>query len=73
DGSPSYRILKLFSKTEPHVANLQQDYDRIQSATLNQKEQSVVNKWLQKNLGKTYLMLDPKYKSCENLKDWVKE
>lgn len=73
DGSPAYRILKLFSKTEPHVANLQQDYDRIQSAALNQKEQGVVEKWLQKNLGKTYLMLDPKYKSCENLKDWVKE
>jgi len=72
DGTPAYRILKLFSKREPHIANLQQDYDRIQTATLNQKEQGVIEKWLQKSLGKTYLMLDSKYQSCEELKNWIK-
>jgi peptidyl-prolyl cis-trans isomerase SurA len=72
DGTPAYRILKLYSKREPHVANLQQDYDRIQAAAINQKEQGVIEKWLQKNLEKTYLMIDPKYNSCDLLKKFVK-
>lgn len=72
DGTPAYRILKVVSKREPHAANLQQDYDRIQQATLNHKEQGVIDKWLQKNMAKTYIMLDPKYKSCELLENWVK-
>ncbi|QQR98747.1 MAG: peptidylprolyl isomerase [Sphingobacteriales bacterium] len=72
DGTPAYRILKLISKSEPHVANLQLDYDRIQTAAINNKEESVMQKWLDKNMSKTYMMIDGNYKSCELLKDWAK-
>jgi peptidyl-prolyl cis-trans isomerase SurA len=72
DGTPAYRIIKLISKTEPHAGNLKQDYDRIQTAAINNKEESVMQKWLAKSMGKTYLMIDNNYKSCELLKDWTK-
>lgn len=72
DGTPAFRIIKIISKKEPHVANLQQDYDRIQTAAINNKEEAVMQKWLNKNINKTYLMLDSTYKNCDLLKDWIK-
>ncbi|MCB9034899.1 MAG: peptidylprolyl isomerase [Chitinophagales bacterium] len=67
-GETAYRVLLLESRSEPHVANLQQDYDRIQTAAKSSKEEEVMQKWFEKKLQKTYLQLDDSYSNCENLK-----
>jgi peptidyl-prolyl cis-trans isomerase SurA len=70
--SVAYRIIKLVSKSEPHEANLQEDYDRMQNAARSDKEQEIIMSWLDKRIKKTYLMVDGSYKSCDILKDWIK-
>ena len=42
DGTPAFRILKLVSKTEPHVADIKVDYDKIQNAARANKEEQVL-------------------------------
>lgn len=67
DGTPSYRIVKLVSKTEPHIADIKVDYDKIQNAARADKEEQVLEKWYGKNLKKTYLMITDDYTDCEVL------
>lgn len=72
DGSIAFRIIKLISKSEPHEANMQQDYDRMQNAARSDKEHEIIKSWMDKRVQKTYLMVDSSYKGCEELKDWIK-
>ena len=70
DGTPAYRIVKLITKTEPHVADIRLDYDKMQNAARNDKEEIVLQRWYSKNLKKTYLMIGDDYKDCTELIDF---
>lgn len=67
DGTPAFRIVKLVSKTEPHVANIKVDYDKMQNAARNDKEEIILQRWYAKNIKKTYLMIGDDYKQCPEL------
>lgn len=67
DGTPAFRIVKLVSKTEPHIADIKIDYDKIQNAARADKETQILDKWYAKNLKKTYLLITDNYKDCEVL------
>jgi peptidyl-prolyl cis-trans isomerase SurA len=67
DGTPAFRIVKLVSKTEPHVANIKIDYDKMQNAARNDKEEIILQRWYAKNIKKTYLMIGDDYKQCPEL------
>ncbi|MCD4737067.1 MAG: peptidylprolyl isomerase, partial [Bacteroidales bacterium] len=43
DGKDAYRILMLNSRTDPHMANLKQDYNRIQMWALEEKKSRVIS------------------------------
>lgn len=68
DGTPAFRILKMVSKTEPHVADIKIDYDKMQNAAKSDKEEQVLKQWYERNRKKTYLMISNQYKDCEELK-----
>ncbi|HET6244930.1 MAG: peptidylprolyl isomerase [Bacteroidetes bacterium] len=63
-GKQAYRLLYLKKRTEPHKANLKEDYQKIQEAALNEKKQQVVQVWIDKKLANTYFKLNDEYKSC---------
>ena len=71
DGSKFYRLVQLVSRSKPHVANLQQDYSKIQTAALEQKKASFIDKWMLEKLGSTYLNIDPRYLYCPNLTEML--
>ncbi|HRH56988.1 MAG TPA: peptidylprolyl isomerase [Chitinophagales bacterium] len=68
DGTPAFRIVKLISKTEPHVADIKIDYDKMQNAARADKEEQILERWFSKNMKKTYLMITDDYTQCEELK-----
>lgn len=68
DGTPAFRIVKLISKTEPHVADIKIDYDKMQNAARADKEEQILERWFSKNMKKTYLMITDDYTQCEDLK-----
>ncbi|MDQ3191622.1 MAG: peptidylprolyl isomerase, partial [Bacteroidota bacterium] len=63
-GKQAYRLLYLKKRTEPHRANLKDDYQKIQEAALNEKKQKVVEEWINKKLSNTYFKLNDEYKTC---------
>jgi len=60
----AYRILQLKERTEPHQANLKDDYDKIQEWALENKKQEELNKWVDEKVENTYIKVDDAYKSC---------
>jgi len=70
DGKDAYRILNLRRRTEPHKANLKQDYDRIQEWALENKKMEVINEWIEDKAENTYIKVNDKYKDCDFVNTW---
>ena len=72
-GMPVYKIYKIKSRTEPHIANLEQDYAMIQDMALAHKREVFMNNWVSKQLKKTYVHIDKMYTNCKfRNKDWLR-
>jgi peptidyl-prolyl cis-trans isomerase SurA len=71
DGKPAYRLLYLKTRTEPHRANLKEDYQQIQNVALAQKQAKVLGDWVKKKKATTYIKLDDEFKSCGFQYQWV--
>ena len=67
DGTPAFRIVKLVSRTDAHIADIKVDYDKMQNAARADKEEEMLQKWFDKNLKKTYLMVTDEYKQCPEI------
>lgn len=56
-GDKQFRIVKLLNRTEPHVANLTDDYSKIRMAALEQKKGQFITGWLDRKIGQHYIEL----------------
>ncbi len=72
DNKDAYRILYLKKRTEPHKANLKDDYDKIQMWALEQKKQQVIQDWVAVKIDKTFIKINDSYKDCEFANNWFK-
>lgn len=70
DGKRYFHIIKLVSRTVPHVANLTDDYQRIKEAALLDKKYKSMNDWIQTKIESTYIRLDSSYLNCQFQNDW---
>jgi len=69
---PGYRIIKLLERTEPHRANLKQDYQNIKAAAKAEKEQEVLQEWVSDAVTQTYISIDEEYaQGCEFKQNWT--
>ncbi|MFN3839527.1 MAG: peptidylprolyl isomerase [Cyclobacteriaceae bacterium] len=64
DGKEAVRILFYKSRIPPHLASLQQDWDRIRAAALNEKQNRILEKWFNKARQDVYISVDPDYNYC---------
>lgn len=62
-----YKLLVLKSRTEPHRANLKQDYLLLQEMALQRKNQEVMNEWFEEKKASTYIRVDNAFKHCTHL------
>jgi peptidyl-prolyl cis-trans isomerase SurA len=69
EGKDAVRILYYKSRTAPHQASLNDDWTRIQTATLNQKKDKILQKWFQKARKDVFINIDPNYDYCGILDD----
>lgn len=70
DGKSVYRIIKLVKKVESHLANLEDDYDKIAVAALQQAKQNKLFDWAAKMAKNTYIRIDDDFKDCSFRIDW---
>ncbi len=70
-GETYYRLVVLKSRTNPHKANLQEDYSKIKGAALESKRSQYVDNWVREKISSTFLWIAPTYQSCSNLNLWL--
>jgi peptidyl-prolyl cis-trans isomerase SurA len=71
DGKDAYRILYLRSRTDPHKANLKQDWDKIHDWALEEKKQEVIGEWITEKSENTYVKINEKYNDCVFINSWA--
>ncbi len=71
DGTQSYKIFILKKRTKPHVANLTDDYQRIQQAAMQSKQSKLLDEWVTRKKKSTYIRLSSDFNSCSDLKKWM--
>lgn len=67
DGKEAVRILYFKTKLPPHVANLKDDWSRIQSAALAEKKDLTLDRWFNKARQDVFINIDPAYNYCKIL------
>ncbi len=70
-GEKYYKILYLNTRTDPHQANLKQDYAKFQGMAKEAKKNDILVKWLEDHVSSTYVRIDPIFLSCPNVAQWL--
>jgi peptidyl-prolyl cis-trans isomerase SurA len=63
-GKTCFKILYLKSRTEPHRANLKQDYLLLQEMALQKKMEEVMQQWYAEKKENTYIRVDDSFRGC---------
>jgi peptidyl-prolyl cis-trans isomerase SurA len=72
ENKTAYRLVLVKSRTEPHKANLKDDYQKIQEVVLSEKQNKIMSEWVEKKRKTTYVQLNDTMNNCEALKHWTK-
>ena len=72
DRKKGYRIIKLVSETEPHRANMQDDYQALQNMTSQKLSAENMDRWVKQKISDTYIKLNPEYQNCGFDYPWLK-
>ena len=69
-GVQGVRIIYFKSRTEPHVMNMRDDYNKIAEKALDEKKMQVLEKWFKSHIPTYYINIDKNYAGCNSIKDW---
>ncbi len=71
-GKPEIKIIKLLNKTEPHIANINTDYQQISDLTKKNKKNEIIGEWIKKVQRSTYIKINDSYFDCDfKYKGWI--
>ena len=70
DKEDAYQIVLLKKKTQPHRANLKQDYSKIMLWAEGDKKSKVIDDWINDKAEETYVKIIDQYKSCSFRHNW---
>ena len=70
DGVMCYRLLYLQEKINEHRANINEDYDMIKTAALEEKKYDALEKWMVEKVKVTSIKLNEQYRDCPFVTKW---
>jgi len=68
-----YRIIKLTNRTEPHRANLTDDYQSMQNMASERLKAQAMDKWVREKIDEAFIKIDEKYRDCAFGYPWLEE
>lgn len=72
-GKKIFKIVMIKSRSNPHRANLKDDFDLLKNMALANKRNNIINEWIDEKIESTYIHIDDKYKNCNfSRKAWIK-
>ncbi|AFD08271.1 parvulin-like peptidyl-prolyl isomerase [Solitalea canadensis DSM 3403] len=73
EGKQGFRVIYFKSQAEPHRANLDLDYSRIQEAALQDKQHRIFDQWVAKKRAEKYVRISSEYENCAEVQPWLKK
>lgn len=73
DGKSGFRVIKLLKRTSPHRANLIDDYQLIQGAAQNDKQNKAVDTWVRSKIYGTYIWVAEDFRNYTYQYPWIKK
>ena len=67
----AYRIVKLMGRTDPHKANLKDDYQMIQSYALTEQQNKAMTNWVNSKLKNVYIRIDDQFQDLKFRYEWL--
>lgn len=72
-GKRIYKVMMIKSRSNPHKANLKDDFDLLKNMALANKRNNIINDWISEKIQSTYIHIDDSYKDCNfSRKGWIK-
>ena len=71
DAKQAWRIVYLKSRTDPHKANMKDDYTKLLNMASFEKQKSLVKDWITKKSKTTYIKIDNDFNSCKLEYNWT--
>ncbi|MDJ1472059.1 peptidylprolyl isomerase [Cytophagaceae bacterium DM2B3-1] len=68
DGKNALRIIYFRKKIAPHTATIEDDWDKIAAAALNEKKSKALNEWFKKSKDEVFINVHEDLKDCDVLK-----
>jgi peptidyl-prolyl cis-trans isomerase SurA len=73
DSKQAYRIIYVKSRTQPHKANLKDDYQRIKEEAVAAKEEKLLREWVARKVPSVYVWISDEYKNCNFETNWIQK
>ncbi len=70
-GRNVYKVIQLKSKTEPHRANLNQDYELLKQIATQKKQNDLVDEWVAEKIKSTYIRINDPFRECTFRMEWM--
>jgi peptidyl-prolyl cis-trans isomerase SurA len=68
-----YRIIKLVERTQPHRANLTDDYQSMQNLATERLRAQAMDKWVRERIKDSFIKIEEKYQDCTFGYPWIEE
>lgn len=66
-------MIRLKSRIDTHVANMQDDFQVLKNILQNRKQEEEINKWIEQKQRVTYIRMSPEWRNCKfKYPNWVK-
>jgi peptidyl-prolyl cis-trans isomerase SurA len=73
DRQQVWRVFYLKSESKPHRANLRDDYQKFQAMAMQRKQQRAMETFMNKTKKDLYIQVNPPYKSCKQVVEFLKK
>lgn len=70
-GNTVYKVIKLTHILPAHNANIEDDFEILETVALMNKQGKVIDEWIDKTIDKTFIYITPEYKAFKMEKPWV--
>tara|TARA_B100000787_G_scaffold7955_1_gene5953 strand:+ start:15421 stop:16794 length:1374 start_codon:yes stop_codon:yes gene_type:complete len=72
-GKKMYKVMIMKDRTNTHIADMVDDYVKVQNLALQKKKQETIAKWSRDKIGDTYIKISNDFQKCVFEKNWKKE
>ena len=73
NGEKMFKFMIMKDRTDTHIADLVEDYVKIQDLALRKKKEETITKWAKGKIKDTYIKMSEIHNKCTFQKNWKKE